>query len=102
MGFLLIIAGLLVYFASQREHPNATAIGVFNFFLGWTFIGWVVALVWSLGNTKAKRVTVENMNQNKAEDNLDKLLKLKKLLDEGVISQEEFDLKKQKLLNLEK
>ncbi len=108
--FLLIalIAGLLVYFlptiiADNRKHPNTTAIGVFNFFLGWTFLGWVLALVWSLGNTKPKETIVVNSPENETvketEDNLDQLLKLKKLLDEGVISQEEFDLKKQKLLN---
>ena len=26
---------------------NATAILILNLFLGWTFIGWVVALVWA-------------------------------------------------------
>ncbi|MDQ0393127.1 superinfection immunity protein [Labrys monachus] len=43
---------LLFYFlpwviALLRGHRNSTAIFVLNLFLGWTFIGWVVALVWS-------------------------------------------------------
>lgn len=33
--------------AALRQKSNAGAIGVFNFFLGWTFIGWVVALTWA-------------------------------------------------------
>ena len=37
-----------------RKHHNAGSISVLNLLLGWTFIGWVVALVWS---ASAKRVT---------------------------------------------
>jgi heme/copper-type cytochrome/quinol oxidase subunit 2 len=49
---LLPCMGFLFYFlpylnARERRHHNATAILVLNIFLGWTFIGWVIALVWS-------------------------------------------------------
>jgi hypothetical protein len=30
--------------ALQRGHPNAGSIAVIDIFLGWTFVGWVVAL----------------------------------------------------------
>lgn len=30
-----------------RKKKNATSIQVLNFFLGWTLIGWVVALIWA-------------------------------------------------------
>jgi hypothetical protein len=30
--------------AGQRGIPNAGSVAVINLFLGWTFIGWVVAL----------------------------------------------------------
>ena len=48
--FLLVIVA--VYFlptvvAVQRGHHQAAAIAIVNIFLGWTFLGWVVALVWS-------------------------------------------------------
>lgn len=33
--------------ALGRGKKNATAIGILNLFLGWTFIGWVVALIWA-------------------------------------------------------
>lgn len=33
--------------ALGRKKKNSAAIGVLNLFLGWTFLGWVVALVWA-------------------------------------------------------
>ncbi len=35
------------FVAYRRKHPNRAAIGVLNFALGWTVIGWVGALVWA-------------------------------------------------------
>ncbi|MGD0460857.1 MAG: superinfection immunity protein [Tepidisphaeraceae bacterium] len=48
----LLAAALFIYFlpfivADQRQHPSAGAIAILNIFLGWTFLGWVVALVWA-------------------------------------------------------
>ncbi len=34
--------------AMARKHPQGNAIFYLNFLTGWTAIGWVVALVWSL------------------------------------------------------
>jgi hypothetical protein len=50
---LCAVASLVAYFiptfiAIYREHVNVLAITLLNLFLGWTFIGWVVALVWSV------------------------------------------------------
>ncbi len=52
VGIIVFILSLALYFlptiiALLRGHRNALAIFLLNFFLGWTFIGWVVALVWS-------------------------------------------------------
>mgnify|MGYP001331189541 CR=1 FL=1 len=51
--FLTFFILLVVYFipavvAFWRKKQNKAAILALNLFLGWTFIGWVVALVWSL------------------------------------------------------
>lgn len=55
--FLLVAGGALYFLptfaASQRRHPQATAIFVLNLVLGWTFLGWAVALVWAFTNAKA-------------------------------------------------
>jgi len=50
---VLISVFLAIYFvptiiAKKRRHPNFMAIAVVNLLLGWSFIFWVVALVWSL------------------------------------------------------
>lgn len=51
---VLIILGLLAaYFlpcavAIQRKHHQTAAIAALNILLGWTFLGWVAALVWAL------------------------------------------------------
>ena len=39
---------LPVMIAWTNDRRNTSAIFALNFFLGWTLIGWVVALVWSL------------------------------------------------------
>jgi hypothetical protein len=51
-GLLVLLVGLFFYFlpfvvALMRGHKNATAIFVLNLLLGWTLIGWVIALVWA-------------------------------------------------------
>ena len=51
-GFLLIIFMVLAYLfpymvASWRNHHQLGAIFTLNLLLGWTFIGWVIALVWA-------------------------------------------------------
>jgi len=52
-ALLLIAVSLFIYFipyivATQNKKQNAGAIGALNFFLGWTLVGWVVALVWAM------------------------------------------------------
>lgn len=48
--------------ASTRHHHNAVAVWVVNLFLGWTFLGWIVAFVWSLTSpAKTEIVVVERV-----------------------------------------
>ena len=44
-GFVYFIPSFMAY---RRQHRNRLAILAMNLFLGWTFLGWVGALVWSL------------------------------------------------------
>jgi hypothetical protein len=51
-GFALIAALLFIYFlpyyfARKHGKKNKEAIFILNLFLGWTFVGWVVAAVWA-------------------------------------------------------
>lgn len=54
--FLIFIAGLLylipAIIASQRHHHQSGAILMVNLFLGWTALGWLAALVWSMTAVK--------------------------------------------------
>lgn len=50
-GLIYLLAFLVVYFLPAivgRKKKNASAIFVLNLFLGWTFIGWIVALIWAV------------------------------------------------------
>lgn len=50
---LISLALIVIYFlptiiAYERGHKNAFAILVLNILLGWSIIGWVIALIWSV------------------------------------------------------
>jgi hypothetical protein len=45
-GFILYFLPSIIAFAKSKR--DAGAILVLNLFLGWTAIGWVIALVWAL------------------------------------------------------
>jgi len=47
-GFGIVFYFLPTIIAFARSKRDSTAIFVLNFLLGWTAIGWVVALVWAL------------------------------------------------------
>lgn len=44
---VLVLYFLPTFFAMTRSHHNSTAIFLLNLLLGWTLLGWVIALVWS-------------------------------------------------------
>ena len=53
LGLITLEFILPIYFtptiiAAVRRHHNILAIFLINFLLGWTVIGWIGALVWSL------------------------------------------------------
>ena len=56
---LLALTALAFYFlptiiAIFRDHHQLGVIAVINLFFGWTFIGWVVSLAWSVSATREK------------------------------------------------
>ncbi len=102
MEFILIGGAIALYFLPTFlgwHKANGFSILLLNFFLGWTFIGWVVALVWA---TSAETKMIPNpprppkpkVKPSKAEE-LEKLASLK---ERGIITQEEFDKEKLKIL----
>ena len=47
IAFLLGIYFLPDWVAQSRGHPERGSIFILNLFLGWTFLGWVAALIWA-------------------------------------------------------
>ena len=59
MSFFLFICAMYwlpTLIAVVRRTPSALGVAVFNFFLGWTVIGWIVALVWALAASPVPHV----------------------------------------------
>lgn len=83
--------------AVKRQHKQKRAIYILNIFTSWTIIIWVIALVWA--NTESKETVIINQTPDKV-SSTDELLSYKKLLDENVITQEDFDAKKKQILGL--
>jgi MFS family permease len=59
--WLSLIALIALYFvptaiAVKRKHRSIGAIVALNILAGWSFIGWLVALVWSLSSTQQQVV----------------------------------------------
>lgn len=53
LEIVLIVLIFSLYFlpfliASLRQHKNILAIFLLNLTLGWTFLGWIAALIWSV------------------------------------------------------
>ncbi len=77
--------------AHYRKHVNEKALYVLNLLAGWTFIGWVVALVWAFVKLQPKNID--------GSSEADELKKYKELYDSGAITEDEFQAKKQAILN---
>lgn len=65
-GIIFLIIFFMMYFlpgliASQRKHSNRGPIWAINFFLGWTFLGWVAALVWAMTSDQKPVVNVHQV-----------------------------------------
>ena len=53
------LVSLFLYFLPAflaRNKPNFTSILILNILAGWTFIGWIVALVWALSSDSQRPV----------------------------------------------
>lgn len=93
--FLLIV--LFIYFIPSfmgYKKEDSTAIILMNLLLGWTFIGWVIALVWAATPDKPKmRFTTTPPGH------ISDLERLTKLKNEGALTEAEFETQKKNILN---
>jgi len=71
---------------------NSTAIFTLNLLAGWTVIGWVIAMIWSV----TKDDNQNNTSNPKSSAELEKLASLRQ---QGILREEEFQRAKNRLLN---
>lgn len=98
---LLIAIVVLLYLlptiiAVKKKHLQKVPIILINIFLGWSFIGWVVALVWAFTQSQPNILHIHEENKNI--DLSEKIRSLEELRKDGFITDEEFEMKKSELL----
>jgi len=59
MGIIFIMYWLPSIIALFRGHQNKLPIILINFFFGWTFLGWIGTLIWSLVSPSKTVVLVD-------------------------------------------
>jgi hypothetical protein len=99
--FGLLLAGLLYFLPSliayARGHHNWVPILLVNFFTGWFFLGWIVALVWSTTavKTEATALPVSSTPSPLLKQQLEDL---RGFYDSGLITEAEYKQKKADVL----
>lgn len=88
----VFISFLPTIIALYKNHTNKISIIIINVFLGFTIIGYFVALIWAIKNEESQSI-IQPKNIST------ELLQLKQLKDSGIITEEEFELQKNKILN---
>ena len=72
--FIYVLPSIVAF---NRTHQNRVAILWLNILLGWSLVGWVIALVWALtANTETKKTYKSSANE--PEDGLEDYDKQKK------------------------
>lgn len=126
---LILIGYFFPFIISLLTGNRRTSVFLINLFLGWTFLGWVWAIIWAFtSEAKPSQVIVHNhittdkqnnqdtapqfasipqvnSTKNKQEEILNshqtkisQLKHLKELLDNGILTQDEFATQKSKIL----
>lgn len=55
---LIVIAGITIYFLPALigwKKKHSQGIILLNLFLGWTFLGWIGALIWAVTSEKVEQ-----------------------------------------------
>lgn len=98
LAILLAIYFLPTLVALSRRHQSAVAIFVLNLLLGWTVLGWIVAFVWSFTNPIQVVVNNRAVSNQASKSVADEIRKLATLKEQGLLTEDEFSKKKQKML----
>lgn len=93
--------------ALLKGKSNTTAIIILNIFLGWTFVGWIVALVWAFTvDIKSQTVVINNNSEKQIKSKNSKILETGEGANNSEISPKKIKTKiishQEKIENLEK
>jgi hypothetical protein len=61
------LVSIFLYFLPAflaRNKPNFTSILILNILAGWTFIGWIIALVWALSSDSQRPAATTQTTQS--------------------------------------
>lgn len=94
--FVIYILPMIIAF--NRHHENYTAIFLLNLLLGWTLVGWVVALVWAIVGRRRMQVG-ERHAVSTTSDRYKMIEQITALKNGGSLSEEEFEREKTRILN---
>lgn len=99
MAVAYLAIAFIVYFlpsfiASNRKHHNSAPIFLLNLVLGWSVIGWVAALLWSISAVRVSEKPIQSTELDKYGE----LERLSLLKEKGHITDKEFEAEKAKLL----
>ena len=93
---MFLVSLIAVYFLPSLigiNKRNKLSLFVLNLFLGWTLVGWVVALVWAF--KKEDKIQILKKSDYKISD---EIIKLNELKEKGLLNDEEFNEQKKKIL----
>lgn len=88
----LILAAFLALIPANIAKSKGYSQGL------WWFYGWMLFIVALIHASLLPDKTVKGATPNIASDTADELIKFKELLDQGIITAEEFEIKKSQLL----
>lgn len=99
VGLFIVVMLVGLYFlptivAADRKVPNFGSVLVINLFLGWTLVGWVVALAMAVRDRKTE-TTPATAPRSADVDQLEKLADLHRA---GVLTDDEFAAAKRRAL----
>ena len=96
--FILILAvlAIIAYFIPsiiglKRKIRNKEILVIVNLLCGWTCVGWILCLIWSITEQTTSVKKIE-------EDKYTEIIKLQELKERGALTEEEFTNEKTKLL----
>ncbi|MDE5884446.1 MAG: superinfection immunity protein [Oscillospiraceae bacterium] len=90
---------LPVKLARRYAHEQTTIIAWLTFLFGGTLIVWIAMLIWANSRKPLNTPTVVQIANGTNQTSADKIKDLKKLFDEGLITQEEFEEKRKELIS---